>query len=88
MMINSSDVIALLQTGSNLMALIRTEETAAKADVDTVRSQMRDIEQQATTQGATAKEGLVLANLAICQTYGLALYVGYAPGPLEEVFRP
>ncbi len=87
-MVNSNDVIALLQTGSNLVALIRTEKTATKANVDTVRSQMRAVEQQATSQGMTAKEGLVLANLAICQTYGLALYVGYAPGPLEEIFRP
>jgi len=88
MMLNSTDVIALLQTGSNLMALVRTEKTATETDVDTVRRQMLAVEQEAMSQGATAKQALALANLAICQTYGLALYVGYAPGPLEEVFRP
>ena len=88
MMLDSTDVIALLQTGSSLVALVRTEKTAVKADVDVLRSQMQQVERNAMSQGYTAKEALVLANLAICKMYGLALYVGYAPGPLEEVFRP
>lgn len=87
-LINSSDIIALLQTGSNLVALVRTEKTVTKVDIDTLLPRMREIERKSMSQGATAKQALALANLAICRIYGLALYVGYAPGPLEEVFRP
>jgi hypothetical protein len=38
--------------------------------------------------GLPYQEALLLANLDICERYGLAFYAGKAFQKLEEVFRP
>jgi hypothetical protein len=87
-MINSIDLFSLMQTGRNVMAMARTEKTASYTDIASTKQQMIAVEKAALADGYTPKEALVLSNLVICSLYGLALYVGYAPGPLQEVFRP
>ena len=84
-MIEDGNIISLLQTGSYLLALVRTQATPSVVDGEVLRRQMSEAEDEAKASGATTLQALLLANLKLCEIYGLAFYYGYAPGPLERM---
>jgi hypothetical protein len=86
-MINDGDVFSMVQSGRNLIALIRTEKTVVEVALNEVRDKMTSLCKIALTRSLSRQAALLEANLTLCQEYGLAFYAGYAPGPIKGVFK-
>lgn len=87
-MANQGERISLVQSGQHVFMLLRTRRTPKGLNVDEWRSRMDTSFEQAYRNRRSILGASLVANQAICQQLGLALYYGHSFGRLVEVWRP
>ena len=87
-MANKAERMSLVQSGKHVFMLLRTVNTPSGLDVDTWRSRMDTLFQQAYRKRRSVLAASLIANQTICQQLALALYYGHSFGRLLEVYRP
>lgn len=86
--INIKENISVVQSGNELFALVRTEETLPSVNVMLLDQEVEVLFDEYVQDGLPYQEALIFANLDACVHYGLAFYAGKAFQKLKEVFRP
>ena len=86
--INSQELLSLVQSGKNVFALLRTDETLLRVDR---RLCVADFEEQALAylgQGMSLSRAVRYTNIDLCQQYALCFYEGIVFDNLVEEYRP
>jgi len=87
-MVNQGERISLVQSGRNLFALLRTEDTPVTVPVLKWRTRMNSLFEQAYRARRSILAASLIANRMISQDLGLAFYYGRMFRQLVEVYRP
>lgn len=80
--------ISVMRSGNTVFALVRTEKTAATADVSEAKTEFTSVVLNLRHRAVSILDAIWVANRVLCMKYGLALYAGAAGQPLKEVYKP
>lgn len=86
--INNGEKISVVQSGRDIFALVRTEETSVKVDAQRLDQELNIAYRGYVEMGLADQEALLAANLDACEKYRLAFYWGTVPQRLLEVYKP
>ena len=86
--INEAEWISLVQSGDDVFALIRTDQTVSQIHPHVVVGQVNNLYNSLLNRRLSSPDALWIANLQICKIYGLAFYAGKAKEKLEVIFQP
>lgn len=86
--INEAEWISLVQSGDDVFALIRTDQTVSQIHPHVVVGQVNSLYNSLLHRRLSAPDALWIANLQVCKTYGLAFYAGKIREKLEVIFQP
>jgi len=78
----------LMNVYNTVFALVRTEKTAATADVSETKTEFTSVVLNLRHRAVSILDAIWVANRVLCMKYGLALYAGAAGQPLKEVYKP
>jgi len=80
--------ISVMRSEETVLALVRTQRTVASIDAEEAQREFYEVFQSEVFLSGRILDAVWKANLALCERYGFALYVGRSDEPLKEVYRP
>jgi len=86
--VNSGELISILQSGRDVYAVVRTDETPSHVYRESLKNRHETLHWQYLGQGMPDEQAVYYTNLDICEDCGLAMYVGRVFESLWEAYRP
>lgn len=86
--INHGELISIVQSGQDVYAIVRTEETPFRVDRESLKIGLGTLHWRYLGQGMSDQQAVYYANLDVCGDCSLAMYAGRPFEPLWEAYRP
>jgi len=86
--INHGQMLSVVQSGDDVFALMRTDQTPRAVDNRQLAGEFNEAYREYYRSGLSAQDAALLANLVFCTRYGLVFYSGKNGQSLKEVYKP